>query len=565
MRRKSTYISHIVILLNLLISNDVVGSFENGINIQPDRINTKSRSDHSVHTGSTIWQSSSRSSENSIAGNQFIQPQFTNSQEIKEDKDQKTAHTFHKNWQGTVHLFKRHNFSRTKSNLAFFFLQWNFFNYKDVVDVPQRFEKVLVKRAFEGVGSSISGLGKSIEGLAKNNNVEDFSGLPKVLRYKKLTVSLHDDETLLDVDLSDLGPGYKGLRGSGQDDSKFDRDISLLGALDSDLEVNSLPEESKLPPVQKPSRSESLPILSSKESQEIHRLKVLEHLDIKYKPFSELTDQFMRSVPDPNHEENDELSILAHLALYSEKLLFQSALEGEKNVKIDQLATQLEKHRSIYVNELKKGVETKEFLNEVYVEALEKEVSDMRNSIWARTVTPSELKAVQADEVTLAKQAKRVSFLETLDESEGRQKASKDIMKKSLANIAADAYLDTRTARSNTVINPPKDATKKMVIKLANQAQDAALILDSGPLRNIQNGKQARETRKAFKLYIETYAQRNRIDYSLLIDLQKISDRREIRVETRLSFWSDHLKTKFRKLISQLITSIFKKNKEVSS
>lgn len=142
--------------------------------------------------------------------------------------------------------------------------------------------------------------------------------------------------------------------------------------------------------------------------------------------------------------------------------------------------------------------------------------------------------------------------------------ASKEIMKKSLTDIAADAYLDVGNSRSSDLTNSPKDATKKMVKKLADKAQDEALILETQSYRSISNKEQALEARGRFKLYIGTYVKENGLDYPLLIELQKISNRKEIRLETKLSFWSHNLKSRFRKLLSKF-TSIFKKNQELKS
>ncbi|KAH9812070.1 hypothetical protein DFH28DRAFT_979961 [Melampsora americana] len=165
---------------------------------------------------------------------------------------------------------------------------------------------------------------------------------------------------------------------------------------------------------------------------------------------------------------------------------------------------------------------------------------------------------------------KRVSFAETLEDSKGRQAASKEILKKSLETIAADAYMQIGKVRSSTVINPLTDATKEMVKKYANEAHDMELIFEAHrtmPNMNLGDDiKEARKARRLFKYYIETYArntQKSGIDYSLIEDLQRISNRREIRLETKLS-WSDNIKSKIRKLLYKFI-SIFKGRKDQKS
>lgn len=226
-------------------------------------------------------------------------PQLARPQELKGDEAQKNAHILRENWQ-------------------------------DGVNLPKRFEKVRVKRAFE-LGNSISGVGRNIGGLAKDSHAESLSDLPKA------------------GDLSmDLG---KGLR--GQDNPGFDRETSLL-------------EESKLHSDPTLSRSSSFPILSSEEAQELHRIQILEGLDRDYKPFSELTEDFIRyksdedfieidplsnamKSPEKEGEEKDELAFLAHFALYTEQLLFQSAIDGESNVKIQQLGTRNLKNTEVFM------------------------------------------------------------------------------------------------------------------------------------------------------------------------------------------------------------------------
>lgn len=420
--------------------------------------------------------------------------------------------------------------------------------------LPRRSEKAQVKRALE-LESSFSEIGRNIGGLAKNNNPKTLSDLTK------------------DNNFADLG---KGLR--GQDNNRFDR-------------ANSFREDPRFNPVQTFSRSESLPI-SSAEAQKSRRLKLLEDLDTHYKTFDDLTDSFMKYDPDREFidrefgtslyavkigvylqqealkAEERPLIFEATLALYAEQRLFQSAIDGKSDAEVGQLAKQLEKQRSIYVDALKQslgteeGVEDKRFLNDLNVRRLQDQVIAIRKSIWAHTVSPSEIAVVKND----ANGAKRVAFPENLSEDEQRRKVLEDVWEKSLPDITANAYLDLGSPPSSIEIYAPKDATFDKVKEKANEAQDAYMIftrktIENGEAKEVETAeKAAREARKTFQWYIQSYSREKGIDYRLFKDIQEISERRELRSGNKITLWFDRFKSKFRKLLSKF-KSIFKKNK----
>lgn len=474
-------------------------SFKKGISIQLDHINAKLGDDSSVATGLKSWQifpPTSSSSEVSASGNHILvsafQSQAAYPHESLWNQAQRNIHLFNENWQEQVHL-------------------------------PRHFGKVRVKRS-PGLGSSISGIGRDVGRVPKgSDHAEAISDLLKP---------------------SDFAESSKVLR--GDKNPRFDRAESF--------HTGAFQEDSRLGPVQTLSRSNSVPILSSKEAQRYDRLSILEGLDLHYKPFSKLTDDVMRKKPDIDFiykdfgkdvqggikkpqaalkTEQRYLTFTAYLALYSEKRLFQSAIDGKGYAEIKPLASKLEQQRSIYVNELERHmqmedwVEYKRFLDDEYIQNLQKQVSSLRNSIWAYDTIPANIKNVK----TNPNQAKRVWFQESLADAMGRQKASKEIMQKSLADITADAYLNIRKPRSSIVLEAPQDVTLEEVKELANEAQDTMLNLKShSKIPEKEATRQAREARQRFKLYIEAYAQEHGIvNFDLFIDVQKISNRREIR------------------------------------
>ncbi|EGG00459.1 uncharacterized protein MELLADRAFT_111843 [Melampsora larici-populina 98AG31] len=540
---RSTYIVLIAILLNLAL-NACSSRSKKGRSIQPDHSNTKLGDDTSVSTGLKIgqnFQPTSPLSVNLPPGHHRSIPAIKSRPHgSKLDQTHGNAHFFYENPQGQ-------NIKLTNV----FLLKWLLVNRKEQVYLSRHFGKVRVKRSPE-LGSSIAGIRGGIARLSKgSDHAETISDLPK-------------DKTVL---ASDLAESSKDLR--GEDNPTLERAPS----------------------------SASLPSLSSNDDQELAKLGFLEAIDVRYKPFLELTDDVMRKKPNPGFidKEFDEdatdgtekhqaaleikergLTFTAYLALYSEKRLFQSVIDGESEVETNRLVSELEELRSIYVTELERhlkmedGVHTNRFLRDENLQELEKEVSSIRKSIWAYDTIPATIEHGK----TQPNQAKRVWFQESLADAMGRQKALKEIDQRSLADITADAYLNAGKPRSSIVLEAPQDVTYDQVIELANEAQDAMLHFKSLPtIPDNEAKRRAHRPRQKFKLYIETYAQAHGNDFGLFIDVQKISNRREIRkrpyiqmssLKSKLIIWLDKIKSKIEKLKKLLsrFKSIFKRKNE---
>lgn len=137
---------------------------------------------------------------------------------------------------------------------------------------------------------------------------------------------------------------------------------------------------------------------------------------MRYKPLFELTEDVMRKKPNigfidkvlgEDATEGTEkqkvaleikergLTSTAYLALYAEKSLFQSVIDGESEVEIKRLSSELEEIRSVYFMQLDRhlemedGVDTNRFLKDKNLQDLQKEVSSIRKSIWAYDTIPA--------------------------------------------------------------------------------------------------------------------------------------------------------------------------------
>ncbi|KAH9817719.1 hypothetical protein DFH28DRAFT_1055248 [Melampsora americana] len=434
------------------------------------------------------------------------QHQFTYSDERIADEGKRTAHPFHESWQGGPHQ-------------------------------PSRLTRKLGKRspALESVFHGASDIGEIVQGSKAEETISDINKAREISGSSKAL--------------------------SGTDPTKIGKADSFRGTT------------SRLDPVPALSRSKSLP----KSLTGVDRLDTLEAMDMRFeKSLFQLTDDVIKREPEAPYVEYDQmehmyqqkiqrpLTFEAFLALYAEKELFQTIIDGKSDMKtINALADILEKQRGRYVEALKKGikegVEGKTFLNYGSVLDEHTEVISLRKSIWAYEVHGDQISKAK----NLPKGVKGVSFPESLAEDETRGKDTDVLWQKSLVEITADEYFSYMyKPKSSIDIVPAEDASIQTVKRWAIEAVEDERILDT--TLTPQTYKQARASRRLFQWHLQSYVQKEGTDFVLFTDLQEIFNQKGIPLgiktpsKSKVLIWYDKFASKFQKAMRK-IKSLLKK------